>query len=97
MEKIKRIEIIILEVKADPLCEELQKKGIGGFTLLRGAEGFGGRGYRHGDELTGVSQNAYILIAANETECKKILEVVRPALHEFGGVCIVSDALSLVH
>lgn len=97
MDKIKRIEIVILEVKARDLCEALGRKGITGLTVIYGAEGFGNRGHRYADELTGVSQNAYILIGVEEEQLEAITPIIRQALREFGGVCFISDANYLKH
>jgi hypothetical protein len=37
------------------------------------------------------------LIACSEDEANRIVEIVRPILKRFGGVCLVSDAMWVKH
>lgn len=97
MEAVKRIEIITLSVRVPQLCEELEKAGTPGYTVFRDVEGFGQRGHRSGDELTGVSSNSSVLVACPAKDVDQLVEAIRPILHEFGGLCLVSDALSVKH
>lgn len=97
MKKVKRIEIVIDSLKIGEVTEGFDRIGISGYTVIHGGTGKGGRGIRSGDDLTGVFTNTYVLIACDETEAKKIGEFIQPMLTEFGGLCLVSDALSLDH
>ncbi len=95
MKPVKRIEIVTVSVEKDSLLSKLQKAGVSGYTMIKRVEGFGDRGKREADELTDVFTNVYVLIMCEEEEVERITEVVRPILRKFGGVCLISDAMSL--
>jgi nitrogen regulatory protein PII len=97
MKTVKRVEIVVDEVKSDEILEALQKVGIDSFTLIRGAEGQGSRGSRSGGDITGVFANAVIIIACEEKDIDKLVGVVRPVLCQYGGLCLISDAQSVMH
>lgn len=59
--------------------------------------GRGDRGTRPGDGLSGEFNNAYTLVACLEAEAPKLVELVRPMLIQFGGICLVSDAMWVKH
>jgi len=98
MKPIKRIEIVIEQPLADRLAEKLRALGAPGYTVLRNVGGSGDRGARRADELAGDSSNCLFLIACDdEALVLRITEGVRPLLSRFGGICLVSDCLSLHH
>jgi nitrogen regulatory protein PII len=97
MEAVKRVEIVILSIQVKPLCRRLLALGVSGFTVIPQVEGMGNRGVRQGDEVSGVSHNSLILIACPQDKLEAILDEVRPRLKDYGGICLVSDALSLNH
>ena len=97
MKSVQRVEIVVDEVKAEEILESLQKVGIDSFTLFRGAEGQGHRGPRSGGDITGVFSNVLILIACEKEILPRLVEVVRPVLSEYGGLCLISEAQSIVH
>jgi nitrogen regulatory protein PII len=97
MEKLKRVEIVVDAVKAPELIEELERQGISGWSVIGGGTGSGSRGRRSGEELTGVFENRYILVACKPEQLDPLISVVRPILERFGGLCLVSDALSVLH
>ncbi len=98
MQAIKKVEIIVAYLELARLLELLQKEGLAvGYTVIKEAVGSGGRGERTGDGLSGELTNSYLLIACSEDEAQRIVEIVRPMLKRFGGLCLVSDALWVKH
>lgn len=98
MQAIKKVEIIIECMVLPQLLEVLKKEDIAvGYTVIKEAFGAGGRGEMAGDGLSGEFTNSYLLIACSEDEANRIVEIVRPMLKRFGGVCLVSDAMWVKH
>ena len=98
MHAIKKVEIIIDYLESPRLLEQIKEEGIAvGYTVVKEVVGGGGRGHRTGDGLSGELTNSYILIACSEDEAQHIVEIVRPVLKRFGGVCLVSDAMWVKH
>jgi nitrogen regulatory protein PII len=95
---IKKVEIIIEQLKLWELLEVLKKEALAvSYTVIKDASGAGERGQMPGDGLSGEFSNSYILIACSEGEAQRIVEIVRPILKRFGGVCLVSDAMWVKH
>ncbi|HMO26617.1 MAG TPA: hypothetical protein PKB10_10135, partial [Tepidisphaeraceae bacterium] len=59
--------------------------------------GMGDRGERGHDHPTDVMSNVYSLIAAGPEQAQRIADALRPMLTRAGGLCLVSDAMSLRH
>jgi nitrogen regulatory protein PII len=98
MQAIKKVEIIIEYMELARLLEVLKKEALAvGYTVIKEAFGVGGRGEMAGDGLSGEFTNSYLLIACSEDEANRIVEIVRPILKRFGGVCLVSDAMWVKH
>ena len=98
MQAIKKVEIIIEYMEVPRLLEVLKKEVVAvGYTVIKEAFGAGGRGEMAGDGFSGEFTNSYLLIACSEDEANRIVEIVRPMLKQFGGVCLVSDAMWVKH
>ena len=98
MRPCKRIEIVIEEPMAPKLVELLDSLQTPGYTILPNAAGDGDRGIRRADELAGDSSNTVFIIAIeDEAILERIVEGVRPLLSRSGGICLISDAMSLLH
>ena len=98
MKHCKRIEIVIEEPMAPRLVAILREIGVSGYTAIHDVSGEGDRGIRRADELAGDSSNAVFIIACeDEALVTQIAEAVRPLLRRSGGLCLVSDAQSLIH
>ena len=97
MMPIKRIEIIIDALELPAVLKLLDAAGVSGYTIIKDATGKGERGLRDGGELTGVFKNSYVLTACPAEQAEQIVEAVRPILRLRGGVCLVSDALWVIH
>lgn len=97
MIKIKRIEIVTNSVELHELERALHALGLSGYTVIPGVLGSGDRGRVSGDEMTGVCSNIYVLLAVPEDKLSVVVKIVKPMLDRFGGICLVSDAVSLPH
>jgi PII-like signaling protein len=92
-----RLEIVVDAVHSAQVIDILVGSGLKGYTLIRGVSGAGERGRQHGDDITGVSSNNYILTTCNPEALDALTNVLRPLLKRVGGICLVSDARWLGH
>ena len=92
MDPVKRIEIVIDSPHLSRLLDALNRAGTPGYTILQPAHGRGDRGSRLGDDVSAALDNAYVLVACNAAQAEKLVDAVRPLLHEAGGLCLVSDS-----
>lgn len=97
METVKRIEIITDAHEMREVCAVLDALGVSGYSLVREVTGRGERGEQTGDELTGVFTNSLIITTCAPERLAEIVEAIRPILKRRGGVCLVTDALSVRH
>lgn len=97
MEAVKRVEIVVDSVEVRRVTEALDRVGISGYTVIPTISGKGERGQRDGDGVSGVFANAYVLTACPEDQLAAVVDAVRPLLHETGGICLVCDALWVLH
>jgi len=97
MKPVKRVELVVDALEVPSLLEALADIDINAYTVIRQAHGAGERGTRGGDVFSGVFDNSYVVIACNEEESIEIVETVRPILKRLGGICLVSDAMWVLH
>jgi len=97
MKQVKRIEIIIDESHTDHVLRLLDAAAVTGYSVIRDVAGKGDRGVRGGDGLTDVFDNSYILIACEQIEVDMLLPQLREILHDYGGICLISDAQWVIH
>jgi len=97
MQAAKKVEIICDSVEVNNLIKILEAAGATGYTIIRDVIGKGGRGIRRGDELTDVFKNSMIITVCDPDQIPAIVEAIRPVLKRFGGVCLVSDSLYVIH
>ena len=95
MKPVKRIEIVIEEIELANVIEELDRIGVVGYTVVPGAGGRGERGVRY-ESLQGLG-NVLLTIACDAQQATQVIEAIRPILRRYGGVCLVSDALWVIH
>lgn len=95
MKPVKRIEIVIEEIELDNVIAELDRIGVVGYTIVPRAWGRGERGVRH-ETVQGLG-NVLMTIACDEAQASKVIEAMRPILRTYGGVCLVSDAMWVIH
>lgn len=96
MKPCKRIEIVIERPLAQRTARKLDELGAPGYTLIERASGRGDRGRRRGDDPTDTNC-VFIIACEDEALVRRIVEGVRPVLRKSGGMCLVSDAMSLLH
>ncbi|NRA58332.1 MAG: transcriptional regulator [Phycisphaerales bacterium] len=89
---IKRLEIVVDSLHLDRLLQHLRAAGATGYTVLHNASGFGASGTQRGDDVSGVSVNACVLVAVPPDIFDAVIEATRATLRSYGGVCLVSDA-----
>ena len=97
MKPVKRIELVVAQAELPHLVAALDEGGVAGYTVLRDAQGKGRRGRSGGDGLSGEFSNAVVIIAAGADDAQRIVELIRPVLRVHGGICLMSDALWLIH
>ncbi|MEO1009181.1 MAG: transcriptional regulator [Planctomycetota bacterium] len=97
MRVVTRLEIVVDSLHLERLLQRLRAAGATGYTVLHNASGLGHSGTQRGDDVSGVSDNACVLIAVPPDIAPAVIEAARATLRSYGGVCLVSDALWLVH
>lgn len=97
MEAVKRLEIITDAREMREVRAALDQLGVEGYSVIHEVTGRGERGVQSGDEISGVFTNSLLLTTCPPEQLSAIVETIRPILHRSGGVCLVSDALSVRH
>ena len=97
MKAVKRMEIILPAPALPELLRLLEKERVPGYTLIRSVEGKGDRGVQDAQGLTDTFRNSYVLTACDEAELERLKEPLRKLLNRTSGVCLVSEAMWLVH
>ena len=97
LKAVKRLEIITSSVELKKVLETLEKLKVQGYSIIRGVSGKGDRGVTTCDlDVDGVC-NDYILAICDLDQELDVLAALHPILTRYGGICISSDANSLVH
>ena len=94
---VKRLEIVIEAPRSQAIIDLLSRHSLRGWTRIRGASGFGDRGLRLDDELTGVASNVVFVTTCEPDALDALLADLQPLLARHGGMCLVSDAHWLQH
>ena len=97
MEPVKKIELVTNSVEIGKVLELLERVDVPGYTVIRNAIGKGDRGRASDDIEVTVLSNVYVMTVCTEEQVNKVVEAMRPILKRFGGVCLISDAQSVVH
>jgi nitrogen regulatory protein PII len=97
MQSVKRIEIITDSLEMREVCRVLDRLAVSGYSIVRDVTGRGERGVQSGDELSDVFKNSLLLTACPPERLDEIVNAIRPILQRRGGVCLVSDALWVMH
>lgn len=97
MQAIKKIEIVADSVELPTVLKVLEDLGVTGYTVIRDVLGRGERGIRHGEGLTDVFKNSYVMTACDADQVPAIVEGIRPLLKRYGGVCLVTDGMWVIH
>jgi len=97
VQAVKKVEIITNSLELQKVLQILDHAGVSGYTIIEDVTGKGHRG-RAIDDLEGHAlTNGYILTICSEEQEHEVVESIRPILKKYGGVCIVSDAKSIIH
>ena len=96
MQPLKKVEIILIAPELPKLQRLVEKLGLN-YTVFHHATGRGDRGIRADDDLTGVFTNICLFTACKAEQLPALVEGVRPLLKKTGGLCLVSDVLSVTH
>jgi hypothetical protein len=75
----------------------LEQAGVSGYTVIGEVTGKGHRSDRIGDALTGTLENGYVFCACTEAQSRSVAESLRPILQRVGGLCLITDCLSVEH
>ena len=97
MKNLKRIECVVDSVHVDAVVDVLRDAGVDGYTVIRGASGWGDRGARQPDGISGVFENCVVLCACDASVLDSVVEALRPILKRYGGVALVSDTQAVEH
>lgn len=97
MEARKKIEVVIDSYHLDKVLEVFDKNRVGGYTVIKDVLGKGERGLMSGDELTDTFKNSYVFTVCDEKTATDIVQQLRPLLKRYGGVCLLSDVMWLLH
>ncbi len=97
MQPVKRVEIITDSLQVREVCRVLDGLQVSGYSIVRDVTGRGERGVQSGDELTDVFKNSMVLLACPPERVPEIVEAIRPILKRRGGICLVSDAMWVMH
>ena len=79
------------------VCRVRDRLVVSGYSVIRDVAGRGERGVQSGDDLTDVFKNSMVLLACPPARVPEIVEAIRPILKRRGGICLVSDAMWVVH
>ena len=97
MTPMKKVEIVTDLLELPAIGRALEELGVSGYTIVRDVTGYGGRGRRTGDEITGVFQNCYLMAVCTPELAERIVETIRPILKRYGGIALLSDCLWVKH
>jgi len=97
MEAVMRVEVVTSTIELKRVCERLRDVGIVSYSIVPNVQGQGERGRQGGDDLTGVSENSYLLTTCTRQQLPRVVEAIRVVLKESGGECLVSDVMRIKH
>jgi hypothetical protein len=97
MQPIQRLELVIDAIHVELVIDVLRRVGVTGYTVVNGASGWGDRGARRPDGVSGVFENCVVLCACDQAQLDNAIEQLKPILQRYGGVGLVSDAQWITH
>lgn len=97
MRPMKRLEIVIDSLAVPRLLDTLEAAGIRSWTRLASVSGRGDRGDRESGDPARAFENDLVLVIIDPDLVAAVSERIRPLLHTYGGMCVVSDCEWLVH
>lgn len=97
MKPVKRIEIITGPIEFRSLVDEREAAGVTGYAVIRDVLGKGDRRVDSWDSLSSEIENLLVVTTVSEDRLASVVETIRPVLRKFGGSCLVSDAMWVIH
>jgi len=97
MKQVKRLEIVIEAIEKDTVVEILKRNKIDHYTLYKNVEGCGERGTRDDHVFGEKFENITFVVACEENQLQPVVEDIRLLLKKYGGICLVSDAMWVLH
>lgn len=97
MQAVKRIEIITGPIEFRSVVDALEVAGVTGYAVIRNVLGKGDQKVNSWDSLSSEIENLMIVATIGEEKLRTLVESVRPVLRQFGGACLVSDAMWVIH
>jgi nitrogen regulatory protein PII len=97
MKKMKKVEVIIESIYVNRLIELFKKSEVTGYTIIRDIEGAGGHGLKTADDAHDILSNTYVFTVCEEEKFENMIEKIRSFIDKYGGKCIISDSLVLMH
>ena len=97
MQIVKRIEIITGPHQFPQVLAALEASGMTGYAVVRNVLGKGDKKVASFDVITGEIENIMVITTIDEENLRDLVETLRPILKRFGGSCLVSDAMWVIH
>lgn len=97
MKPVKRVEIVVEAAEINHFLELMKRVGVSAYSIIRHVGGRGERGERRPDEFVYELENVYFIVACDEAQAEALVAAVRPMLVKTGGMCLVSDAIWVIH
>jgi nitrogen regulatory protein PII len=94
---VKRIELVVEAIEKEQVISCLKSINITSFTLYHHVGGSGERGIRDEGVFGEKFENVTFVVACAENQLAVVIEVLRPILKRYGGMCLVSDAKWVKH
>ncbi|MEY2976524.1 MAG: P-II family nitrogen regulator [Prochlorotrichaceae cyanobacterium] len=95
MNLVKRIEIIADEQEMHRILAGLEEIGVPGYTVIHNVTGKTPRATMADDLPISGLGNVYLICFCSEAMAAKITSTILPILNKLGGVCYLSDAVSI--
>lgn len=97
MQAVKRIEIITGPIEFRRLVAVLEDAGVTGYAVIRNVLGKGDKKVSSWDSTSSEVENVMLVTTIPADRLMPLVETIRPVLREFGGACLVSDAMWVIH
>ena len=94
---VKRIELVVEAIEKEQVIDSLKSINIRSFTIYHHVGGSGERGVRDEGVFGEKFENVTFVIACSENHLNAVIEILRPILKRYGGMCLVSDAKWVKH
>lgn len=94
---VKRIELVVEAIEKEQVIACLKSIKIISFTIYHHVGGSGERGVRDEGVFGEKFENVTFVIACADNQVTTVIEILRPILKSYGGMCLVSDAKWVKH